>query len=184
MSEIPTIETERLVLRPFTLDDAKEVQRLAGDWEVASTTLEIIPHPYEDGMAEQWISTHQDSFAKDINITLAITRRQDGNLIGTVDLSLTNRAESAYIGYWLGKEYWNNDYCTESVAAMIKYGFEVAKLNRIFATHLSRNPASGRVMQKVGMRHEGHMRQAVKAWGKFEDIEYYGIIRSDKLQAV
>ena len=75
MGGIPTIETKRLTLRPFTLADAKEVQRLAGDWEVASTTLEIIPHPYEDGMAEEWIKTHQDDYAKGEKVTLAITHR-------------------------------------------------------------------------------------------------------------
>ena len=88
------------------------------------------------------------------------------------------------MGYWLGREHWNNDYCTEASRAVLKYGFEVLRLNRIFATHLSRNPASGKVMQKIGMRHEGHMRQAAKTWGKFEDLEYYGILKSDYLQAV
>ena len=53
----PTLKTERLVLRPFTLDDAKQVQKLAGDRQIASTTLNI-PHPYEDGMAEEWIGNH------------------------------------------------------------------------------------------------------------------------------
>jgi [ribosomal protein S5]-alanine N-acetyltransferase len=48
---IPTLQTERLILRPFDLGDAPEVQRLAGDWEIANTTL-MVPHPYEDGMAE------------------------------------------------------------------------------------------------------------------------------------
>ena len=64
MKEIPTLETERLVLRPFGLHDAADVQRLAGDRAIADTTLNI-PHPYEDGMAEEWIFKHQDAFDKD-----------------------------------------------------------------------------------------------------------------------
>ena len=59
----PTLETERLILRPFDLSDGPRIQLLAGDESIASTTLNI-PHPYEDGMAEEWIRTHQDEFEK------------------------------------------------------------------------------------------------------------------------
>jgi len=61
MKESPTLETTRLILRPFTVADAPDVQRLAGDREIASSTLNV-PHPYEDGMAEQWIGTHQEKY--------------------------------------------------------------------------------------------------------------------------
>ena len=85
MKEIPVLETERLVLRPFGIEDAGEVQRLAGDWAVADTTLNI-PHPYEDGMAEEWIATHQDEFAKEQGLTFAVTRKSDGCLVGAMSL--------------------------------------------------------------------------------------------------
>jgi RimJ/RimL family protein N-acetyltransferase len=79
----PSLTTERLHLRPFTLNDAPEVQRLAGDRDIASTTLQI-PHPYEDGMAEQWIATHQESYEKGESVLFAIVVRPDDTLIGAM----------------------------------------------------------------------------------------------------
>lgn len=97
MNTLPTLETERLVLRPFMLPDAPEVQRLAGDKDVASTTSRI-PHPYKDGMAEKWIDSHAGNFARREGISLAITLRTDGSLVGAVGLIISeenSRAESA-----------------------------------------------------------------------------------------
>jgi RimJ/RimL family protein N-acetyltransferase len=71
MQACPTLETPRLLLRPFTVADAPEVHRLAGEREVASTTLHI-PHPYEEGMAEHWIGTHQEQYARGEGVHFAI----------------------------------------------------------------------------------------------------------------
>lgn len=76
MRKLPTLETRRLVLRPFLLSDAATVQRLAGDRAVADTTLSI-PHPYVDGMAEQWIATHEGAWTRHEMATLAITEPED-----------------------------------------------------------------------------------------------------------
>lgn len=81
----PTIRSRHLILRPFVPADASEVQRLAGDPEVASTTA-TIPHPYLDGMAESWIETHQPDFAAGNHLTLAITRVD--RLVGAISLRL------------------------------------------------------------------------------------------------
>jgi len=178
MSKMPTIETERLRLRPFTLDDAHELQRLIGDRDIASPTL-TIPHPYEDGMAEEWIGTHQEAFDKGERVEFAIVHGEHGFLIGGIGLGINKEYESAEIGYWIAKPYWNHGYCTEAAQAVLKYGFEVLVLNRIYTTHMTRNPASGRVLQKIGMKHEGTLRQHVEKWGKFEDMEAYGILRSE-----
>lgn len=181
MVERPTLETERLILRPFVMTDAPEVQQLAGDREIASTTLNI-PHPYEDGMAEQWIATHQERFESGDLVNFAIVLKQGNRLIGAIGLNITPAHSRAELGYWIGKEYWGKGYATEAAAAVLRYGFDVLGLHRIFARHLTRNPASGRVMQKIGMQYEGRMRGHLKKWDAFEDIETYGILQGEQKQ--
>ena len=154
------------------------MQLLAGDKAIAVTTLNI-PHPYEDGMAEKWIGSHQDRFEKDIEIVFAITIKGSGELIGAIGLTLNLDHESAELGYWVGKPFWDHGYCTEAAQAVLHYAFIELRLNRIHARHFSHNPASGRVMQKVGMKPEGHFRQNVKKWGQFIDSEFYGVLRSE-----
>jgi RimJ/RimL family protein N-acetyltransferase len=174
----PTIETARLILRPFVLSDATEVQRLAGAREIAATTA-TIPHPYEDGAAETWIGTHREDFEKGKGLTLAVTLKPSGALVGAIGLRISREHQHAEIGYWIGLPYWNRGYCTEAAQAVLQYGFEALALQRIFAHHLTRNPASGRVMRKLGMTHEGRLRKHVKKWDAFEDMEAWGILQSE-----
>ena len=178
MTSQPTLQTARLTLRPFTLADAADVQRLAGEREIADTTLNI-PHPYEDGMAEQWISTHQDRYAKGELATFALELRDVTTLIGTVSLQIHEQHANAELGYWIGTPFWSRGYCTEAAHAVVGYGFEALHLHRVYAYHMKRNPASGRVLQKIGMGYEGCLRQHVKKWEQFEDLEAYGILREE-----
>jgi ribosomal-protein-alanine N-acetyltransferase len=181
VSQQPTIKTERLILRPYTLNDAPELQRLIGDRDIAATTANI-PHPYEDGMAEDWIAKRQESFEKGKTVDFAITHCQEGFLIGGISLNNIDRqSEHAEIGYWIGKSYWGRGYATEAAQAVLRYGFDTLGLNRIHARHFARNPASGRILRKIGMKHEGYRRQHFKKWGKFEDWELYGILRREYL---
>jgi RimJ/RimL family protein N-acetyltransferase len=174
----PTLETERLKLRPFEVSDAKDVQRLAGNRAIADTTLNI-PHPYEDGMAEEWIETHQPKFEAGKLCNFAVTLRSTGELIGAIGLAIRQRFGHAELGYWIGKPYWNKGYCTEAGRAVLEYGFTVLGLHRIYASYLTRNPSSGRIMEKLGMKREGLLRQHVQKWGKFEDLVMYGILKNE-----
>lgn len=177
MRRQPTLETARLVLRPFRMADADAARQLAGDRAVADTTLNV-PHPYEDGMAERWIANHRDWYERDEQVVFAIILRVENALIGAVGLRMDMLDARAELGYWIGRPYWKQGYCTEAARAVVAFGFERLDLNRIFAHHFSRNPASGRVMQKLGMTHEGHLPQHVRKWDVFEDLELYGILKS------
>jgi ribosomal-protein-alanine N-acetyltransferase len=178
MGQQPELITEHLLLRPFNLADAPIVQKMAGDEAIASMTLNI-PHPYEDGMAEEWIGTHRQSFEAGEEAVFAIVLRDNSTLIGAIGLTTNQEHERAEMGYWIGKPYWGNGYCTEAAREIVKFGFTKLALTRIQATHFAQNPASGRVMQKVGMTYEGCLRQYVKKWGNFIDLKMYAILKAE-----
>lgn len=112
-------------------------------------------------------------------MTYAVTDRDDGNLLGAVGLVLQPAHLSAELGYWIGVPYWGRGYATEAAARVMEYGFSALGLNRIEAHHLAGNPASGRVMRKLGMRYEGTLRQKVRKWGRFEDVVMYGLLAAE-----
>lgn len=174
----PTLTTQRLTLRPFELSDAPQVKQLAGDRIIADTTLNI-PHPYEEGMAEEWISTHQPKCESGELYNCAITLKDSGTLIGAVGLSINQRFKRGELGYWIAKNHWGKGYCTEACDMFLNFAFNELKLNKVTATYIPRNPASGRVMEKLGMKKEGYFKEHVTKWGKFEDIISYGILRAE-----
>jgi [ribosomal protein S5]-alanine N-acetyltransferase len=178
IAEQPTLHTQRLILRAFTLADAPDVQRLAGAREIAAMTL-TIPHPYQDGMAEEWIKTHPKAFNEGKDVNLAIVLRDTGLLCGAIGLGINQEHNHAELGYWIGKPYWGQGYCTEAAKEILRYGFEVLGLHRIHSGHFSHNPASRRVMQKIGMVYEGCRRQHILKWGEYLNIVDYGILKSE-----
>lgn len=174
------LQTARLRLRPFVLGDASDVQRLAGEYDVAANTLRT-PHPYPPGFAETWILGHRSAFEREEEVRLAMVQLEDGALVGAIGLMLNPPDRNAELGYWLGKPFWGLGYATEAGRAMLDYGFTALGLERIHAAHFARNPASGRVLLKLGMRHEGLLRRHVLKWGVLEDVDKYGILREEWL---
>ena len=83
------------------------------------------------------------------------------------------------MGYWIGKPYWNHGYCTEAAQTLLRYAFDVLHLNRVQARHMTKNPTSGRVMQKAGMQYEGTLRQSLRRWGAYEDAAVYAALRTE-----
>ena len=179
MKTAPTLYTERLSLRSFTQEDAADVQRLASDPDVASTT-DAIEHPYQDGAAEEWIQSCFQYFDEGERANFAITLKTDGTLIGTVQLVFRNRLpyDDAELGYWIGKPYWNCGYCTEAAKAVVAYGFREHDIESIYAYYFKRNPASGRVLEKIGMRYEEYIPRDPHRYF-FEDTICYRILKSE-----
>src|SRR5438477_7613117 len=165
----PVLRTERLVLRAFQLADGPEVERLAGTPEISDTTLHI-PHPYPAGAGALWISTHAPGWENGTQATFAIVRAVDDDLLGAVGLSIEPEHARGEIGYWIAAAEWSRGFATEASRAVIGLGFEMLGLHRIQARHFARNPSSGRVMQKLGMRAEGTHRDWARKRDRFEDI--------------
>ena len=129
----PVLETNRLLLRPYRVSDPRAVQRLAGDFRIADTTL-AIPHPYPDGAAEQWISHHADAFCNGTLVAYAVTSRASGELVGTVSLmDVQAQHARAELGFWIAVEHWGKGYCTEAVQRLISYAREQLNVSRIVA---------------------------------------------------
>lgn len=180
MTTLPRLTTERLLLRPFVAADGPAVERLAGAWEVAETTLNI-PHPYPEEGGAAWIDTHAAAWEEAERLTLAICLADTPDeVVGAISLSVAREHARAELGYWIGADMWGRGYATEAGQAIVTFGFTTLGLNRIQARHFVRNPASGRVMQKLGMRFEGVMRQAYRRWDRFEDVAMYAILASDE----
>jgi RimJ/RimL family protein N-acetyltransferase len=177
----PERTTERLILRGFRISDAATVQILAGSRAIAEKTVNI-PHPYEDGMAEEWIDTHEADLEDGNSVNFAICLKHGGELIGAIGLSISSADRHAELGYWIAQTSWGNGYATEAADEMLDFGFTELDLNKIHAHHMTDNPASGQVMQKIGMKLEGTLRQHIVKWGHVKDLDLYGILKDDWLK--
>ncbi|OEH56246.1 acetyltransferase [Oceanobacillus sp. E9] len=169
------IETERLTLRPFTLEDAEDVTNLCDNYNIYKTTLHI-PYPYTLENAKEWISSHEINRKEDTLYQFAITDKDSGELYGSISLSNRKNHQNGEIAYWLGEEFWGRGFVTEASKAMIQFAFKEKNFHRVFAYHLKINPASGRVMKKCGMTYEGTQKDHIYKDGTFHDLYCYGIV--------
>ncbi len=178
MSAPTTITTQRLRLRPLTLGDATTIQRLAGRREVAAITRSI-PHPLSLAQAQDWLAQRLADSTEGKSATFGIVLASTAELIGGIGLHIDAEHRCAEMGFWIAVERWGQGYATEAARAVVHYGFEALGLNRIHAHHMTRNPASGRVLEKAGLRREGLLRQAIRKWDRFEDVVVYAILQED-----
>ena len=177
VAPIPTLETERLRLRPFTFDDEVAVFALVSDPEVARfVRFEAHRTPAETRWFLESVERHYrrgDPFA------WAIVRREDDRLIGSCGfVSQAGERRSAEIGYWLGKPYWGKGYAAEAARALVCFGFEQMGLERVEAKCFLDNRAGQRVIEKLGMKFEGRDRSE-RIKGAHPELRVYGIARHD-----
>ncbi len=177
----PDLVTGRLVLRSLGPEDSMQIATLASDPGVSEYILEI-PHPYTGPLAQEWIAGLAAAYDAGTDVVFGISLRNSGELIGVIGLLSIHREHSrAKLGYWIGRPYWNFGFATEAVGGLLDFGFRVLGLNRIYAFYMAGNPASGRVMEKCGMRHEGTLRQHIRKSEQFVDIAAHGILREEFL---
>ena len=174
---MPTLHTDRLVLRPYSLADVADLVRLAGAREVAATTLRI-PHPYREQDAVDFITSSQADAEVGACVRFAVTLRDNGQLCGGVGLRIEAAHQHAELGYWLGLPYWGHGYATEAARAVVAYGFDTLGLHRIYASCFLHNKVSARVLEKIGMNYEGRLRGHICKWERFYDLEMYGMVKT------
>lgn len=178
MTKFPELETERLILNKITFKDIPKIIEFAGNIKIAETTLNI-PHPYDEKDAIFWINNANDGFANKTQFTFGIRTLKYNKFIGSIGLKIHNRFQRAELGYWIAEPYWNKGYATESVAAILNFGFNNIRLNKIYATHLIENPASGKVMINNGMIKEGELIDHTKKGNSFKSLLQYRITKKE-----
>ena len=177
-SENRTLTTKRLILRLFQKSDAAIVAKLCNNYNIYKNTL-YLPYPYSDDDALAWIERHLENFEEDKAYEFAITDKASGDLFGAIELSNNKKFQNGELAYWVGEEYWGNGYATEAARAILEFAFHEKQFHKVFARYFSINPASGKVLEKIGMQKEGVLLDHVKKDKRFEDLIYYGIIKSE-----
>lgn len=173
-----TLETERLLLRPFAPADAPDLRHLLSDPAVSGTLMDVDgPLALDD--AERMIAAWQAAAAAGAALVFAVVRRASATLIGYIDLQLAPEHQRGEIAYWIGRPYWWQGYASEAARRVVRCGFEDLELNRVHARCLRRSEAAARVLEKAGLLCEGTHRQGAFKDGVFEDVAFYGVLRAD-----
>jgi len=177
-ADLPSLETERLLLRKMRMADAQDLFEYASDPDVARYTT-WPPHSSIDD-SKAYLRRALDLYAAHDIAEWGLAHKADGKLIGTcgyVDWSPYHaRAE---IGYAMSRKYWGQGLMAEAVRAVIHFGFQRMMLNRVEARCMIENVASARVMEKCGMRYEGILREHMYAKGRYDDLKIYSILRRE-----
>lgn len=173
------LETERLILRKFTINDADDMYRnWASDLEVTKF-LRWNAHDSVD-ISRQIINAWVDNYKKDDFYQWAIALKKSNELIGTISVVDENRlVNMVHIGYCIGRKWWNRGYTSEALGRILQFFFEEVKVNRVESQHDPNNPGSGKVMLKCGLKYEGTHRQADWSNQGICDASMYGILASD-----
>lgn len=175
------IETDRLILRRYKIEDADAMYKnWASDSEVTKF-LTWQPHPSVDvsrSIIEDWLKKYSD----EKYYHWAIVLKANGNEpIGGISVVHMNEDISmVHIGYCLGRAWWRRGIMSEALKAVMDFMFDTVEVNRVEARHDPRNPNSGKVMQKCGMKYEGTLRSADRNNQGICDACYYALLRSER----
>lgn len=177
LKEFPRLETDRLILSELRKEDIPSVMDYLQD-KIFSDLTSNIPYPYTEKHAEFWLNMSKEAFDNHTGFTFAI-RNKEEQIIGAIGLH-DRGDDKAELGYWMGKPFWNKGYVTEAATALINFGFRELEVNKIYATYFLHNPASGRIMEKAGMKKEALLRQHLKKGGEYFDIMMYSVLKNNR----
>ncbi|MCY3582688.1 MAG: GNAT family N-acetyltransferase [Chloroflexi bacterium] len=166
-----------LWMRPLAEQDIAPILQYASAPETAANTF--VPHPYPPEAAHEFVQKVSEAWRNDEAYTFAIIEAELDRFAGTMGIHPVHQHKRAEVGYWIGLPFWGRGLATQALRLIIQFGFEELGLNRIAAGHFAGNPASGRVMQKAGMRCEGTRRAYHYHRDSFKDSVWYAILREE-----
>ncbi len=175
---LPQLSTPRLLLRALEMDQAEVLFMLANGPKVADNTANI-PSPYTLETAQGFIAAAADKYRAGELLNLGMHVRETGELVGMVSLRLNARHHAGHLGGWVAAHARNLGYAAEAASAMMGFGFTELGLQRVGSQCFGRNKESARVMQKIGLRYEGCLRQAFLKNGVYEDLLGFATVRED-----
>lgn len=171
----PEIHTARLSLRRLTLDDAPAIYAYASDPEVAQFTL-WTAHTDEDFTRKFLTDLTQPTV-----LSWAIVWRESTEVVGMVFFhSLNRRHGRAELAFNLARRFWKRGIATEAATAVLEFAFQQLMLNRVEATCMRNDLGSRRVLEKLGMTHEGVMRQSHRRHDGFHDMDLFSLLRDER----
>jgi [ribosomal protein S5]-alanine N-acetyltransferase len=177
------IKTERLLLRDFAVDDWPSVHRYASDPDVVRY-VEWGPNTETDSRNFVDYAIQLSQTDPRASYELAVVLLEEKTLIGVAAIHISNQGNrEAWIGYCFNKGFWGQGMATETARALLTFGFRRLGLHRIFATVDPANTPSANVLQKIGMSHEGHLREHKLVRGRWRDTHLYAVLESEWLQA-
>lgn len=178
MNSFPELSTNRLRLRKVAVADIPSLIKYAGNKAISANLLNV-PHPYTEEDAVFWMNFVLQGFKSGERFVFAITLKESGEFIGAIGLHPNGRHDTAELGYWLGEPFWGQGLMTEAVTAVLRFGFEERKLNKIYATHFATNPASGKVMAANGMIKEGELAEQYKVDDAYQSVSCYRLLKRE-----
>ena len=176
-----TIETDRLILRRFAMEDTEAMfRRWASDDEV--TKHLTWPTHSSVEISKMVLTDWTSHYPEPDFYNWAIVLKENGpEPIGNISVvGIDNKVDAAIMGYCMSRAHWRKGIMAEALTAVIAFLFDEVGFNRVEADHDPNNPASGRVMEKSGMRHEGILRQAGRSNQGIIDVSRWAILKSDR----
>jgi RimJ/RimL family protein N-acetyltransferase len=174
----PDIECERLILSVVKAPDAPDIVGLLNTPEASANTLSI-DHPYSLADAEEFVDQVGRGVEAGEKITFLARRMEDRRPVGTIGITIEPEHQRAELGYIIGRDHCNNGYATEAGRGVLGYCFDTLGLHKVTAAWFADNPASGRVLEKLGFEHEGMEREQYHRGGFFRDSVNMGLLRRD-----
>ncbi len=180
MESFPHLVTKQLNLRRLQLADLPRLVLFANNPKISDQILNI-PYPYFEDDAINRLNLVIEGFKSKARFIFCIALKTDNQLVGEIGLHLNKDQNNAQLGYWIAEKFWGQGLATEATGAVLKFGFEVLNLQKIYATHYPNNPASAMVITRNGMIKEAELKDHYKVNDEYRSIIQYRLTHEEYL---